>query len=323
MKYSNKTNKIKKKIYFTFLFIILILCACNRDEVFEKEQYKNVFALISESNNVLVKYHSLGKENIGYVSSSLGGTNPTTEDIKVNLVEDQSFIDKYNRTNFDVDKTKYMLPLPASNYDIDSYEFTIPAGEISGRLPIRIRPDGLSPDHQYGISLRVESHSTYEVNPTKNFIIYNVRIKNWWAQGDGTSIYSMNAKLSEEGQSYELQIPGTKVMHPISKNQVRIIAGNEKYEASAKVFNQFGILLTINEDKTVSISSYKNIEVTQIDGDPFYSNTFTIEKTGFQTYKNFRLRYKYKSGNKIYEFKEELRLQYNPGEEEDNNNLTE
>lgn len=308
-------GKMGKGMFFSLIMLALALVACDRDEVFEKEQYKNVFALISENDNVSRKFHLLGKESVGYIAASLGGTNPTTKNIVVKMVEDPYYLNAFNKMNFDVDKAKYVLPMPESNYDIENFEFTIPDGEIRGRLPIRVRPDGLSPDHEYGIPLRVESHSAYEVNPDKSYIIYSVRIKNRWAAGDGNTVYNMNARMSEKGETYELQMPGTKVMHPITENQVRIMAGNETYEAIASTFNKFAILLTIDEDNRVAISPYKNIEVTQMDGDPFYNNTFFIEDDGFQTYKTFRLRYEYKSDNKIYEFKEELRLQFNPNEE--------
>lgn len=58
------------------MLLLLTFTACDRDEVFEREQYKNVFALISESDNVSRKYHKLGEESIGYVSASLGAPTP-------------------------------------------------------------------------------------------------------------------------------------------------------------------------------------------------------------------------------------------------------
>ena len=306
-----------KRAHILILISILIFSACNLDEVFEKEQYKNVFALISEKDNVSRKFHSLGKESIGIVAASLGGTNPTEKDIVINLIEDPSYIDIYNKINFDVDKNKYIRPLPKDKYDIESLQFTIPAGKISGQLPIRIRPDGLSPDSSYFIPLRIESHTAYEANQEKNYVLYRVRIKNYWAVGDGSTSYNMNALLSEVGQTYELQMPGTKIMHPISKNKVRIMAGNEKYESNINVFNEYAMILTIDESsKKVTISPYKNVQVTQIDGDSFYTNTFLIDDDGFKTFKTFRLKYQYKSGLKNYIIKEELRLQYNKDEED-------
>lgn len=50
-------NMPKKMQILLFTSLVLTLSACDRDEVFEKEQYKNVFALISGSGNVSSKYH--------------------------------------------------------------------------------------------------------------------------------------------------------------------------------------------------------------------------------------------------------------------------
>ncbi|HBG40918.1 MAG TPA: hypothetical protein DDW85_05850 [Porphyromonadaceae bacterium] len=323
--YKGKNKEYRKKYSFSTrsisvsgaaILLFFILFACDRDEVFEKEQYKNVFALISESDNVSRKFHELGEESTGYVAASLGGTNPSTKDIVVNLVEDSLLIDAFNKANYDVNVDKYILPMPKDKYDIDSYQFTIPAGEISGKLPIRIRPDGLSPDSAYFIALRVASHSSYEVNPEKSYILYRVRTKNYWAQADGNTSYSMRAKLRIQGSSGELEMPGTKVMHPVTKNKVRIMAGNEKYESDINLFNKFAIVLEIAEDNKITISSYKNVEVTQVDGDKDYPNIFKVEDDGFKTYKTFLLRYNYKSGNSVYEMKEELRLEFDEEEEE-------
>ncbi len=301
---------MKYAVISLIIILFLGIYACDRDEVFEKEQYKNVFALISGSNNVSTKYHKLGAESTGYVAASCGGTNPIQKDIVVNLVEDQSLIDKYNTTNYDVDVAQYARPLPKGKYDIDSYQFTIPAGEIGGKLPIRIRPDGLCPDSTYMIALRVDSHSTYEANPDKNFVLYMVRIKNYWAQSDGSSTYYMKGKIREKGATAEIEVPGTKTMFPIGKNKVRIMAGNETYESNIAVFNKAAIVLEIDDKNKVTISPYKSIVVHQIDGDSYYPNIFKIEDDGYNTYKTFLLHYDYTVGNTTYEIKEELRLEF-------------
>ena len=273
--------------------------------------------MISESDNVSRKYHKLGEESTGYVAASMGGTNPTEKDIVVNLVEDNSLIDAFNKTNYDVDVTKYVLPLPKDKYDIDSYQFTIPAGKISGRLPIRIRPDGLSPDSSYFIALRVESHSAYEVNPAKSFILYRVRTKNYWAQADGNTIYNMRAKHRVLGSTSELEMPGTKIMHPVTSNKVRVMAGNESFVSDVNVFNKSAMLLEIGTDNKITITPYKNAAVTQVDGDKDFPNIFKVEDDGFKTYKTFLLRYNYKSGNTTYEIKEELRMEFDEADEKE------
>lgn len=303
-------------IFFTIVFL-LAFAGCEQDEVFEKEQYKNVFALISESDNVLRKFHNLGEESVGYVAASLGGTNPTDKDITVHLVEDPTLIDKFNLINFDIDRSKYIQPMPKSKYDIESYQFTIKAGEIDGRLPIRIRPDGLSPDSAYFIPLRVETFTSYELNPEKSFVLYRVKTKNWWAVSDGTTVYNMRAKFKIKDSESEINLPGTKVMHPISKNAVRVIAGNEKYESNVKVLRSSAIVLTIDDNNNVKITPFADIQVKQIDGDKDFPNIFKIENDGFYTYKTFLLKYEYKGADNVfYEIREELRMMYDPKNED-------
>lgn len=292
--------------------------SCNDDEVYEMEQYKNTFALISESDNVARKFHKLGEESIGYVAASMGGTLATQKDITVQLVEDQSLIDQFNRTNYDTDVSKYVKPMPRDKYDIEKYQFNILAGEIGGRLPIRIRPDGLSPDSSYFIPLRIESFSSYEANKDKSFILYRIKTKNYFALSDATTIYNMRGKYRQKGSSSELEMPGSKVMHPITKNSVRIMAGNEAYVSDVNVFNKSSIVLSVDENNKVTISPFKNIDVTQVNGDADFPNIFKIEDDGFKTYKTFLLRYDYVSDGIVVEMKEELRLEFNEDDEVEN-----
>ncbi len=303
----------KYKVIGLMTLLSLGVCSCDRDEVFEKEQYKNVFALISESGNVFTRYYELGKETTGYVNASCGGTCPTKEDIVVSLAEDGSLISDYNTANFDVDKARYARPLPKSKYGIDSYQFTIPAGEVSGQMPIRVRPDGLSPDSAYMVALRISSGSACEVNPDKDYVLYLVKIENYWADSDGSG-YTMKSKITQDGATVE--VPGTVTMAPLGQTRVRIMAGNETYGSDLAVFNKGAIVLDIDTvSGKVTIGPYKSITVTQVDGDPDYPNSFRIEDDGYNTYKTFLLRYDYTAGNATYSVKEELRLEFDEGDE--------
>lgn len=295
--------------------LLVGLQSCKDDEVYEKEQYKNVFALISESDNVARKLHYLGEESIGYIAASMGGTKVTDKDVTINLVEDKSLIDQFNRINYDTDVSKYVKAMPADKYDVESYQFKIPAGQISGRLPIKIRPDGLSPDSSYFIPLRVDTYSSYEANKQKSYILYRIKTKNYYAVSDGTTTYSMRAKYRPQGSPSELEMPGTKTMHPLTKNTVRIMAGNEAYVSDVNTFNRYALVLSVSEDNKVTISSYKNVVVTQVNGDPDFPNVFRIDDDGFKTFKTFLLRYNYVSGGTVVEMKEELRLEFKPEDE--------
>jgi hypothetical protein len=311
-------NNMKKYMnrYLRLFPVFLFACsffACNNNEVFEKEQYKNVFAIVSGTDNVVTWVHDLrAPESQGYVAASLGGTNPSTKDINVTLVEDVSLIDNYNNVIYDVNTMKYIQPLPSSKYTIDNLSLTIPAGEVTASIPVKIRPAGLSPDSAYFIALKVDSYSAYEVNPDKDFILYRVQIKNWWSVTGGT-VYNQRGNIIAAGSTGNpVQVFGTKRLFPMTPTKVRLLAGTELNDAStAHVYDWYSMEMEIGNDNNITLKPYKDVVMTQINGDPDFPNKVFLEDDGFKTYKTFLLYYSYKSsGGTIYNIKEELRLEY-------------
>lgn len=305
-----KTFKMNILKSVPIVILLVGVLSCDRDEVFEREQYKNVFALISETDNVHTRFHDLrDQESTGYLSASCGGTNPTMEDIQASIVIDPSLVDNFNKINYDLDYDQYAHELAVSNYTVDSPVLTIPAGEIRGVLPIRIRPEGLSPDSLYLIPLKVNEYDNYEVNPEKNYVLYRVRIKNFYAKDYGATSYNLS------GSQNGINVFGAKNMHPIAANKVRIMAGTETYLPDIDILNRSAIVLEIDEDDNVQILPYGNIIVAQVDGDPEYPNSFKVEFDGYRYFKTFLLRYNYTLNGTAYEMKEELRYNFNPKDE--------
>ena len=310
MKNNNMNTYLR--LFLAFLFVCG-LYSCNDKEVFQKEQYKNVFALISGSDNVSAWVHDLRKpESEGYISASLGGTNPSTKDVKVTLVEDKGLIDRYNVNIFDVNTSKYIHPLESSKYTISSYGFTIPAGEVSASIPVKIRPAGLSPDSSYFIAVKVDTYTGYEVNPAKDYVLYRVQIRNWWSVTGGTVYNQRGTRIATGSTGNPVQVFGTKRLFPLTANQVRLLAGTMINDnANVNIFNWYSIIMTIGDDNNIKLEPYKRLELTQIDGDPQFPNKVFLENDGFKTYKTFMLHYSYKHSDGVfYTMKEELRLEY-------------
>lgn len=305
--------------YILTVTALLGLVACNENKVFEKEQYKNVFGFISDAENMNSKVFSLHKaESEGYLSFSMGGTNNITEDVTINIVEDPDLIETYNRNNFDQDVAKYAKPMPKDKYDISSMQCVIKAGETGGVIPVKVRPAGLSPDTTYLIPIRVDTYDRCEINPDKCYLLYKVQIKNRWAVGDATTSYTLRGKRRILGDQSELSMPGTKILFPLTANRVRTMVGNETYAADEETLYRGAMILEIADNGKVKILPYRDVEIVQLDNeDPEYPNKFFIDDDGFNTYKTFLLCYQYTFEGVTYVMKEELRLQFNPDEEED------
>jgi hypothetical protein len=243
----------------------------------------------------------------------MGGTNPTEKDTRITLVHDLDLFNRYNKGTYDVETDRYARLLPEEKYTIDSYDLVIPAGAKDARLPIKIRPEGLSPDSTYMIPLKIKDYSDYEVNPAKADVLYHVLIKNYYAVQKSATNYSMKG-VYDGGN-----VLGTKRVFPLTANSVRITAGNTSFEADTAVINRWSLALEIGDDGHVTVKPFKanRIQVEQIDEgdagyDAEYPNKFFIDDDGFRTFKSFLLHYKFKvegDGNE-HEMREELRFEF-------------
>lgn len=311
---------------------LLTFVACDEKEVFEKEQYKNIFGFVCESDNTKEKIVSLHlDEATTYVSISMGGSNPPAQDVTINLKEDPSLIDAYNASNFDTDVAKYAVALPQEHYTIENYSCTIKAGERLGVVPVKVIPNGLSVDKTYFIPLRVNDYDNGEMDPEKGTILFQVGIKNHWAQSSGTA-YNMLGRRQQvsdvttgdpvENVTSEISMPGTKYVYPYSYNEVRLFPGNETYSTNLHTMEQKGMIVEISGDedgdkvrevtlKPVRDLIVKMVEPTDPRYDDAYNNTYSIIDDGFNVYKTFYLQYYYSiDGTNFYQMKEELRVEY-------------
>ena len=297
-----------KRTLATVFFLAMTLSSCNDDALFDKEMYKNVVSLISnDSYNIFEEEIPLpvtqGEEVTGYIAACIGGTHAPDKNMVIGLEEDLSQLDIYNRFNYDADEAKYAKTLPRDKYEIADYKIQINAGERTGKTMVKIRPDGLSPDSTYFIGLKATDISGVEINEKKSTILYRVLIKNDYATQGKDVYYSMT------GSANATPAAGNKKLFPLTYNRVRTIAGTESFESDEDKINQTSIILEVGEDNHVKILPYKDIEVTQIDGDSKYPNIFKVEKSFGHTYNVFLLSYRYTIDGKTIVMQEELRLE--------------
>lgn len=297
--------KIMKRSLSALLILPLFFVSCNDKEIFEQEMYKSVVALISSSyhNNFDEILPLTGEEVTGYISASVGGLYPPEKDLTINLEEENTPFDRYNWSLYDADTKLYAKLLPKDKYEIPDYKMVIKAGERTGRISIKIRPDGLSPDSTYFISLQMVDDEAVEINTKKNNVLYKVLIYNQFASQATNSFYSMT------GLQNGAITAASKRLFPLTKNSVRVIAGTESYASNETSIANTSMILEIDSDNKVIIRPYKNLNLIQIDGNTRYPNTFFVEEFYGRKFNVFLLNYKYTIGNTTVEMQEELRME--------------
>ncbi|WP_099365080.1 BT_3044 domain-containing protein [Sphingobacterium sp. 1.A.4] len=294
-----------KRKYIAMLALPLVLTSCKDNEIFEKEMYKNVVALISSSyHNTFQEVVPLtGEEYTGYIAASSGGTDVPASNMVIQLEEDQAALDKYNRALYDADEKLYAKLLPRDKYVIEDYKIQINAGERTGRTMVKLRADGLSPDSTYFISLKATETPGVELNTLKSTILYQIQIRNDYASQATNSLYTMT------GAANEIVTAGNKKMFPLAKNTVRLITGTEAFENNLEHINKTSMVLEVDEDKKVTIKPFKDLQIKQLDGDSRYPNTYTLEEIYGRKFHVFLLSYEYTINKKTILMQEELRME--------------
>ena len=295
---------MKRKIS-ALLILPFVLLSCNDKDVFEQEMYKNVVALISSSyhNNFEEIVPLNGQEVTGYITASVGGSYAPDRDLTVKLIEENTAFDRYNWSLFDADAKLYAKLLAKDKYEIPESKIVIKAGERTGRALVKLRPEGLSPDSTYFISLQALPENGVEINPTKSNVLYKIMIYNQFASQAKNSFYSMT------GLQDGAITAANKQLFPLSKNSVRVIAGIESFASNEQSIAKTSIILEVGMDNKVTIKPYKDLVVRQIYNDSRYPNEFMVEESFGRKFNVFKLCYEYQIGSTKKLMQEELRME--------------
>jgi len=293
---------MKRKL-ITLFTLSMFLYSCNDNEIYEQEMYKNVVALISSSyhNNFEEIVPLTGGEVNGYIAASVGGTDASTKDLVIDLEEELTPFDRYNWNLYDAAVALYAKLVPKDKYEIPDYKIVIKAGERTGRALVKLRPDGLSPDSTYFISLIAKTRDNVELTETKSNVLYKVMIFNQYASQAENSFYNMSGLQNDAITS------GSKQLFPLSKNSVRVIAGTEAFASTEVSIGNTGMILEVGDDNKVTIKPYKTLDIQQIDGDTRYPNTFRVEESFGRKFNVFSICYQYTIGTTTRKMQEELR----------------
>lgn len=287
---------IKKACYS---LILLGLAACEPFD-FDQEMGQKTICIISDNDFVYTGMHDLNEtESTGYISVNCGGSLHIDKDVNVTLEYASDVLQQYNKLKYDIDESKYAKELSSGYYTIDRLELTLKADspDTYSVMPIRIRPEGLSPDSVYVIPLRIKSVSSYSVNPDKSQVLYQIYMKNLYARTDEATIYNASGTI-QTGSEAERDAAASQTFHPLTKNSFRIFAGIKGYEKSEEVIKKNGIIVTVNEDNSLTMRPYSAdyIEVASIDPErpEYYGNYELSDVYGGKKRQRFNFKYKYR-----------------------------
>lgn len=186
-----------------------------------------------------------------FVSVGTSGSLNPDGDIHCTLIEDPSGITSYNQKYKSSTEIQYQA-LPTANYNISSMNAVIRAGESYARIPVAIHPEGLHCDSLYTLPLKMESCKEYPVAQAETVVLFAIKTYNNYS-----GYY--NYIGTNNGASFSL----IRNAVAVNKNTIRIYYTGTEELARAK---DTGLTITVNEDNTLSLAGWKNLNVTEGSG---------------------------------------------------------
>ncbi len=324
-------NSIKKACC---IILGVAMIACNSYD-FEQEQYRNEVYLLSNSQMIYDKQVADLSKNSDtiYLVAGLSGTLNADKAFRVSLMEADSLIRAYNKSNFDIDIDRYARLLPKECYTIPSLEGEIPAGETQVKIPVYLQNlDKLSPDSIYFLDYQIDPLGTDAFNPKKEEVLLRIFKENEFSSTQRNVYYNYTSSyvtILDLNNPLVRRPTSSNQVFPLGGNSVRMMAGDEElgeYKTGYDRINERSIIITIGDQtsknplaRNVTIAPYKTIDVVQLTPFETYDNTFLINiistPDGRNTYyKEFRLHYKYRlnEADPYKEVKAILRMEYSP-----------
>ena len=175
MKYRNFTNKLMLMVGVT---ATAVLTSCEQ-EFYQDEQYRKEIYIVSGEDNIFQREFSFGGEEIGYLSVYASGTTPIEKEVMVELERNETVLSDYNQKRYG--KIEFL-----------SFDNKLDLFLSSERFPIKVNIDGLEPEDNYFLPLRIASVSDYMISSARRNVLMQILMKNDYATTKEKSYYTMN-----------------------------------------------------------------------------------------------------------------------------------
>ncbi|HVU56676.1 MAG TPA: DUF1735 domain-containing protein [Puia sp.] len=157
-------NRYHKKLYLLAGILGLGLVSCNKPDPLVSKNEGSIYMPQAYSTLGTLKLYLLDSPQTVIFGAAYGGLTYPSQDVKVNFRLDTNLIASYNAQY----GTSY-VPLPASNYTIDSYSTVIKAGTTTSTpLPITVMTKGLSFGVRYMLPITMTDVSSGKLDSALN-----------------------------------------------------------------------------------------------------------------------------------------------------------
>lgn len=231
----------------------LLMCfGCANENPIEKEQYFKQIYLVGGQDYVFsteLDYSDTARET--FVSVACSGSLNADTDVEVTLSVEPKVCSDYNATYLGEGKEdQYYKVLPSVKFEIPDPVGVIPAGEVYGRIPVKINTETLHCDSSYAIPLRIDTATIYPVNNEVRTLLLGIKLKNAFS-GE----YEMTG--TSNGQTISMQ----KTLKACGVRDVRMFYAMTR-EDDKTLIKDHCVVLHVNTDNSVTVSGWDLLEAS-------------------------------------------------------------
>lgn len=286
------------KFYTIATLLLVLIVSCQKypnpldGEQFEKSLY--IIGSDQASNQGLriinLPYKQSNDDTAStFITVATGGSKSIDRDLIVTIDQaGENPLRQYNRLYlYKPTDIKYRY-LSSDFYIAPSYDVSLKAGDVYGRMPVHFKTANLHCDSLYALSFRIAAVSdpSYAgIRQADSSLILTLRLNNAYS-GLYQEVGRYKRYNSTDTTSTSLSL--SRTLKAVKYNQLRLfhLTTTESVDSAANK----GVLLTVNADNSVSVSSWKDLIITEGGG--------TYNPNG----KIFDIWYNYNQAGVIYRF---------------------
>lgn len=349
----------KYKFLFGLALAAVALSSCNNYD-FDQNFYPHKVGLMAGTNRIYdrttVELSAVEKGDATIkLVALISGSQMPDRDYHVTVEHEDSLFKAYNKSNFDIDSTRFAKLLPENCYEDPNLTGTVAAGTNKCTFDIKLKNlEQLSPDSTYFLNYRIASHDAEalatdnnNLGETLDRVLLKITWKNNWSSTEEAMNYQLVSTQVINLTNASVTRPTNTVRaFPIDARSVRFLAGDESYDNYTKALHDINVksfVVTVGDQTETNPSAYNvsfkpyktdSLEIQALTPSGEYDNTFLYNEIGGSAstnptyYKEFRLHYRYrvmkntKNKDGSYtpgpwkEVLTKMRYQYNPREDQ-------
>jgi hypothetical protein len=313
------------KIYIVGFLALLSFSSCLKDDsitgtIVESENILEIRdAATQESSEeylypVFTRSFEVVPDESFDITISYSGPNTAPEDIAIDLVLDETLIDRYNDhvisyvrkqaedAGDDPDEAEEEAEselfdvMPTELYTISTLKPVIKKGERTTKVTVSVKPNQFDFNYKYGVPLSIKANSKYKISSNFGTVIFNIGAKN-----DYDGVYEVVGTFTDAQGLFSGEYPKTVELVTVNPTTVDYIDAdyggpyyvyNNGSGAAALYYPRFVFDNATMKLKEIRWSDDNALASTQIDPE---MNQFTINGSS----KSFVIKYTYGSTNRF------------------------